>query len=39
MNNTQQLNFDTNIKVVEIDSKSNNDFLYGNSKNLNPFQN
>ena len=37
-NMNKQVNFDTNIKVVDIDSKVNDGFLYGGSKNLDPFQ-
>jgi len=37
--NSNQVNFDTNIKVVEIDSSKNDGYLYGNNKNLDPFKN
>ena len=37
--NSNRVNFDTNIKVVEIDSSKNDGYLYGNNKNLDPFKN
>ena len=37
--NLNRVNFDTNIKVVEIDSSKNDGYLYGNNKNLDPFKN
>ena len=37
--NSNQVNFDTNIKVVEIDTTKNDGYLYGNNKNLDPFKN
>ena len=36
---SKQLNFDSNIKVVEIDTSKNDGFVYGNSQNLDPFKN
>ena len=39
MNNNKQVSFDSNIKVIEIDSKVSDGFFYGGSKNLDPFAN
>jgi hypothetical protein len=39
-NNSQKtVSFDSNIKVVELDTRVKDGFLYGGSKNLDPFSN
>ena len=35
--NTKTVSFDSNIKVVELDTKVSDGFFYSGSKNLDPF--
>jgi hypothetical protein len=37
--NKNRVSFDSNIKVVELDTKIRDGFLYSGSKKLNPFNN
>ena len=38
MNNSKNVNFDSNIKIVELDTKVRDGFFYSGSKNLDPFR-
>ena len=37
--NQRKVSFDNNIKVIEIDTKVNNGFIYSGSSKLDPFTN
>jgi len=36
--NMNNVNFDSNIKIVELDAKVRDGFFYSGSKNLDPFR-